>query len=332
MYIVKMTAGSEKDLRQTKNGEGISLCGKYKFVYGDVEEADVWVVRNRYVKKSLSCNVAPENTVLMTSEPKQIVPFTKSYIKQFGVVCSCQPDMKGENVRMAMPNLPWFVGIDFKDGKVTYTKTYDDLKSCCVPEKRKLISVITSNKNHTKGHHDRLAFVEKLKKHYGDKIDVFGRGFNSFGDKWDVLAPYKYHIAIENSQADYYLTEKLTDCYITNTYPIYYGCTNAEKFFPKEAFLSIDINNAEEAIRKIDALIASETFENSGDVLALCKDKVLDEYNMYEQIARVCDTLDLTRPKERVTLKPMSKMFNWERIKREIFSRNYWKIRSALGI
>lgn len=332
MYIIKMTAGSEKDIRQTKDGLGISLCGKYKFIYGDVEEADVWVVRNKYIKKKQSCIVAPENTILMTSEPRQIVPFTKSYIKQFGVVCSCQPEIQGENVRMELPNLPWYVGLNFKDGKVLYTKSYNDLKNNVMPDKTKLISVITSNKGHTKGHHDRILFVEKLKEHYGDKLDVFGRGFNTFGDKWDVLAPYKYHIAIENSQSDYYLTEKLTDCYLANTYPIYYGCTNAEKFIPKEAFLRIDINDIDNAIKQIDALIESNTFEKSKEVLASCKDKVLDEYNMFEQIARICDTLDLTRPKKEVTLKPMTKLFNWQRIRNDIFSHNYWKLRTALKL
>lgn len=332
MYIVKMTAGSAEDLRQTKDSKGISLCGKYKFVYDDVEEADVWVVRNRYVKKNQTCVVAPENTILMTSEPRQIVPFTKGYTKQFGIVCSCQPNMKGNNVRMELPNLPWYIGLDFSENKVRYTKDYNDLKNNIVPEKSKLISVITSNKRHTKGHHDRIAFVEKLKEHYGDKLDVFGRGFNSFGDKWDVLAPYKYHIAIENSQSDYYLTEKLTDCYLTNTFPIYYGCTNAENFFPQDGFLRIDINDVEGAIKKIDELIASDRYENSTETLAICKNKVLDEYNMFEQIARICDTLDLSRPKKKVTLKPMTKIFNWERLRNDIVYRNYWKIKTALGL
>jgi hypothetical protein len=332
MYIVKMTAGSENDLRQTKGSKGISLCGKYKFVYDDVEEADVWVVRNRYVKKPMSCVVAPENTILMTSEPKQIVHFTKAYKKQFGVVCSCQPDMKGDNVRMEIPNLPWYIGLDFKDGKVLYTKSYDDIKQATTPEKTKLISIITSNKNHTKGHHDRIAFVRRLKEYYGNKLDVFGRGFNPFGDKSDVLTQYKYHMAIENSQSDYYLTEKLTDCYLTNTFPIYYGCTNAEEYFPEGSFARIDINDVEGAIKTIDTLIADNTYEKSTETLSVSKDKVLDEYNMFEQIARICDTLDLTRSKQRVTLKPMSKRPSWEHIKNNIILRHYWKIRSALGL
>lgn len=51
------------------------------------------------------------------------------------------------------------------------------------PKKTKLISVITSNKAFTKGHLKRIEFVEKLKAYYGDKLDVFGQGFNSFEDK-----------------------------------------------------------------------------------------------------------------------------------------------------
>ena len=69
------------------------------------------------------------------------------------------------------------------------------------------------------GHVQRLEFVNKLKEHFWDKIDMFGRGINSFDDKAYVLMPYKCYIAIENSVLDDYITEKLLYSFITYTYP-----------------------------------------------------------------------------------------------------------------
>ena len=40
------------------------------------------------------------------------------------------------------------------------------------------------------------------------------------------LMKYKFHIAVENSSLPNYMTEKLHDCFLTKTVPIYYGCPN----------------------------------------------------------------------------------------------------------
>ena len=147
------------------------------------------------------------------------------------------------------------------------------------PEKKKLISVITSNKAFTQGHIDRIRFVSKLKEHFGDQIDVFGRGYNTFGDKWDVLADYKYHIVIENSSQTYYWTEKLSDCFLAETYPFYYGCTNIADYFPSDAYTPIDISNPDEAIKIIDKAIKADAYGKSmvvdpwGNVIAKAGDR-----------------------------------------------------------
>lgn len=207
---------------------------------------------------------------------------------------------------------------------------YDLLKGNPFPEKTKLISVITSNKAFTQGHQDRIDFVEKLKAHYGDKLDVFGRGINGFEDKWDVLAPYKYHIAIENSSSRLYWTEKISDCYLTGTFPIYYGCTNLEEYFPESAYQKIDIYNFEEAIAIIDKVISSDTYEKSQDVLGQCKDLVLDDYNIINRIVECCNKLDPNSPKKMVTLKPSITVLDWHNFYLYFIERNILWARRTL--
>ena len=124
--------------------------------------------------------------------------------------------------------------------------------------------------------------MRKLKKHYGDRIDVYGRGFNGFEDKWDVLAPYKYHIAIENSSEKYYWTEKLSDCYLTGTFPIYYGCRNIGEYFDEKSYARIDINNFENAVKTIDEILGEDLYEQRRNALIESKRMVLDKYNIFE--------------------------------------------------
>ena len=197
-------------------------------------------------------------------------------------------------------------------------------------EKTRLISVITSNKAFTRGHLDRIRFVEQLKAHYGDRLDVFGRGFRDFDDKWDVLRPYKYHIVIENTSQPYYWTEKISDCYLAETFPFYYGCTNLTDYFPEASFERIDIRRPEQAIALIDAAIASQRYEQTAPVLAECKLKVLNEYNMFEYVARLCDTLNPNAPKEAVTIQPCRSGLAPENFFNYTFKRNYYELLTKL--
>ena len=310
MYKVKLTPyrpGLAKIMhRQTRNDSLTSLDGRYKFyIDEDIEDPDFWVVQGKGLRQEKSCKVAPENTIMLTTEPRSILVYPKKYLNQFGMVCTCQEKAKHPNIHFGPAILPWFVGYkEIEDSVYKYTKDYNAFKNEKAEKKEKLISVITSNKAFTNGHIKRIKFVERLKEYYGDKLDVFGRGFQDFDDKWDVLAPYKYHIVIENSSQDYYWTEKLSDCFLCDTYPFYYGCTNVEDYFPKESLTQIDINDFEKTIAIIDKAIANDTYEKAQDALAESKNLVLDKYNMFEYIASLCDTLNPKAEKKMVTLKP----------------------------
>lgn len=330
MYKILLIQGSNDDkgiLRQLPPKFNQKDSKYHFFINNGVDDPNFVVVRNKYLKQERSFNIAPENTILMISEPRSILNFPKAYRNQFGLLHSCQDNVLHRNVKYGPPSLPWFVGVVVNNDKATYTINYDDLKNKPFPTKSKLISVVSSNKDFTKGHQDRIDFVRKLKKHYGDKIDVFGRGIVSFDDKWDVLAPYKYHIAIENSSSPYYWTEKLSDCYLTGTYPIYYGCTNANDYFPNGSFASIDIHNIDSAIATIDRIIANNEFDNKQDTLRNCQNLVLDKYNIFNIIAECCDTLDPNAPKQTVTLKPAKTMMDLHNIYLQLIDRNILKIR-----
>lgn len=321
--------------RQTKGRSLMSLDGRYRFWIGnnpDMPDPDFWVVQGKGVRQGETCKVAPQNTILLTTEPRSVLYYPQSYIDQFGVVCTCQEQTKHPNVHFGPAILPWFIGYtEDAQGKITSCKLdYDTLKSMSTPRKTKLLSVITSNKAFTQGHIDRIRFVEKLKAYYGDAIDVYGRGFNDFDDKWCVLAQYKYHIVIENSSQSYYWTEKMSDCLIAETFPFYYGCTNMNDYIPRQAFEPIDIHRAEEAIKIIDDQIKQNRYEQSRKALNEAKQLMLDKYNMFEYIVSLCDMLDAGLPKKNVTIMPCHSSQDVRNLWRYSVERKWYELKYKL--
>lgn len=60
-----------------------------------------------------------------------------------------------------------------------------------------------------------------------------------YSDK-SPLFDFQFHVAIESVSTNYYLTEKLLDCFQTNVVPIYYGAKNVGDLFDDRGILSAD--------------------------------------------------------------------------------------------
>lgn len=100
--------------------------------------------------------------------------------------------------------------------------------------KNKLVSIISSNNSFLPGHQDRLHMVEQLKEY----APLFGRGFNEVEFKEEALADYMFSVAIENM--DNWFTEKLLDCFLCGTVPIFYGTPNIGKWFNTDGIITLD--------------------------------------------------------------------------------------------
>lgn len=109
------------------------------------------------------------------------------------------------------------------------------IKDAQIYNKTKLVSMISSNKTMTTGHHLRMAWIEHLK----NKLDLYGRGFNEIQYKEEGLCEYMFSVAIENGEYETYFTEKLLDCFATGTIPIYIGAPDIGNYFNTEGILNI---------------------------------------------------------------------------------------------
>ncbi len=70
--------------------------------------------------------------------------------------------------------------------------------------------------------------------------------------KIQTFKPYKFSICIENTSHQGYFTEKITDCILNKTIPIYWGCSNISDFYNQEGMITFQ--NIDELIGILNVL------------------------------------------------------------------------------
>ncbi|GIV44033.1 MAG: hypothetical protein KatS3mg035_1156 [Bacteroidia bacterium] len=121
-------------------------------------------------------------------------------------------------------------------------------------EKEFSISTVCGHKTITKNHQLRQKIWYKQNRIINPKkffLSKFG-GVENFGnnpilgDEKEPLFDSMFHICIENVSKENFFTEKLIDCLLCKTIPIYVGCPNISNYFNMNGFFIA--NSAEEAI------------------------------------------------------------------------------------
>jgi len=286
MITMKLTTGNPEwpIIQQTPGRKG--LWGDCKFLINEkVDECDWWFVVEG-LKDEDRTRVPKGHVVLLTGEPPNIKKYQKGFVRQFSQVMTCHTDLDHPKIVRTHQAYPWFVGRRARGHEnIAFTKGYDDLKSATEFKKDKVLSVVSSSKTYIDGQRKRLDFAKRLKERLGEKVDLFGRGINEVEDKWDALAPYKYHVALENAVQPDYWTEKITDVYLAGSYPIYYGCPNIGDYFPEGSYTTIDIDDFEGSVARIEKTISDGTYERSLSKIMEARDLCLDKYNMFPMLA-----------------------------------------------
>lgn len=81
-------------------------------------------------------------------------------------------------------------------------------------------------------------------------------GNNPFigNSKIPLFDTFQFSIIIENSQQTNYFTEKLMDCLLTKTIPIYWGCPNISDFFNTDGWIIFNNDNLEQLAQKLKSV------------------------------------------------------------------------------
>ena len=271
-----------------------ALCWEdYRFVFNAQTHYDFLVVYDNLPSVwPLACPA--EHTLHVAMEPPSVRQYCDVFLRQFAGVITQDSRVTHPNPLFCHAGLTWYIGMQPGRDDPEVTWSFSQLDKIYQHPKTKKISVITSSKALTHEHRKRLAFVEALKNHYGDQLDLYGRGFKSMPDKLEALQDYHFHIVLENSQHSHYFSEKLTDCLIAGCYPIYAGCPNIHDYFSKEVVTQIDMHDVAGSIKIIDQVLANEYNLKYRQHLAHARQLALYEYNFFPMVVKWLNRLQNT--------------------------------------
>ncbi len=135
----------------------------------------------------------------------------------------------------------------------------DRLKKKSTTPKTKFCSFIISNDDPKY----RIEIFKYISTHY-KQIDSIGQKLNNTGfvqpfDNYE--SSYKFNLCFENSQSEYYITEKIINAYAYNSIPIYWG-GNAERYFNPKSFINCNGLTKEEILNKIIEVDTNDNLYN----------------------------------------------------------------------
>jgi len=125
------------------------------------------------------------------------------------------------------------------------TSSFSKLEDRTIKLKNKNLSII-GNVRYCKfpGHFLR----EKIIRKWENKFDAIKHG-GVFEDKRKYLNDFRYSVVVENCKQNHYFSEKLIDCLLVGTIPIYWGCDTIFSFgFEKKGFFIFNDENDLEQI------------------------------------------------------------------------------------
>jgi hypothetical protein len=244
---------------------------------------------------SLEC--PPDKVFLVTGEPPSIKAYHEKFAAQFSAVVTCHTDLPHPNLILTQQGYPWFVGMNKNANDLgAAATTIDDFLAETAPAKTRLLSVVVSDKAVTAAHRQRRSLVAHLQAHFGNELEIFGRGVRDVGDKSEALLPFKYHVTLENSSFFDYWTEKLADPYLCWTLPMYWGCPNIEEYFPENSFKRINIYDPKYTISVIEQAIKGDLYSKALPGIAEARRRILQDYNLFALVTKLCSAPTVAQP------------------------------------
>lgn len=138
-------------------------------------------------------------------------------------------------------------------------------------EKSRHMSLIASPKKELRGHALRHEIAGWCADN-GKDVDLLGLAYRQIDTKEEGLSPYRYSIVIENSREEGYFTEKLIDCLLCRTLPIYWGAPDIDRFFDTEGMM---ICNSAEEIRSAIGAATPELYAAKHAAIEVNRDRAL---------------------------------------------------------
>lgn len=265
-----------------------------EFVYDDTY--DVCVVFG-YVSEEIKDNT---KIILFPQEPTWTGGHQKNFdrfIKVFGYDKSkyYQSEMIIETIAHMFYGStgPWQEGWDFWNYNNIINSKFEKTKGIC--------SFISNRGVDDLSHPEGCLYGERLNLVKSISNDVPFVDFYGWGDgngsnlkpftlrKGDTIKDYKFCLTVENSSEKFYISEKFYDCILTNTIPIYFGCSNIKDYWPENNFILLDnITDHQYVTDKLQWINENcdELYDKMLPNILKMKDRYFEEFNLLKKIKK----------------------------------------------
>jgi hypothetical protein len=152
-------------------------------------------------------------------------------------------------------------------------------------KKNDKVFILDSHINNIPGHQQRINLIANINN---SNFDLYGsdlwKNHNLYKGqlknfKYKLQQQYKYSLIIENQVDHVYWSEKITDSFLANSFPLYLGSESINSFFPERSFYRIN----DSANFNSDILFLLNNIEDLIDVKSMneARDLVLYKYNIF---------------------------------------------------
>ncbi|WP_370230823.1 glycosyltransferase family 10 domain-containing protein [Cognatishimia sp.] len=275
---------------------------EFSFGLDKPHDAEAVIFWNRS-EISLTLDIPKCRTAYIAAESEEIRNISRRFFNQFGFVHS--PTSKSLDVShcRSSPCWPWVAGVDFSSRlDPRRTKDYSFFRNLSAPQKTPKVSIVTSQRTSQPMHRQRLDFIEHLRTLIPEHLEVFGAGVRPIDDKLDAIAPYQYHLALENTLLPDSWTEKIADPFLCWAHPFYVGANNIGDYFPSGSFTPLNIEDPKGAAKVIKSTIERDVWRNNLAALGEARERVLETHNAGQVLLNAAKTVlqapyDTARPR-----------------------------------
>ena len=263
----------KKQLKDEKNWDD--------FILTNDKYADFYVIINDVNPNEKDVYYEENKTIYLTMEPSFSI-----WRNNFNKYVNSNTNIYYHNIN----GLEWWI-----------SKNYNQLLYFNIT-KTKNMSCILSNNYSSYYHKKRVNFLKYLDKL--NEIDLFGRVDTSIQESYtiinslknykgklnskeDGLFPYKYTFVCENAKENNYFTEKLADGILSECLCFYCGCPNISELINENAYIIIDLENPEKAIKIIEESIKTNQWEKRIKYIKEEKMKILNELQLIPTIINI---------------------------------------------
>ena len=118
---------------------------------------------------------------------------------------------------------------------------------------------------------------------YGNNPFLLEINSNVSNNKFPLFEEFQFAIIIENTRQTNCFSEKIIDCILTKTIPIYWGCDNINDFFDTTGWIILESSTLEELSSKLN-ILNNEYYNTYIDVIEKNHKTALQYSDFYENV------------------------------------------------